>query len=417
MNKTKWYGFRLEREWVKIHSLLIYALSMKNIVLILSIFFPLLSFGQSNVGNTLVDAKMTVIPANSTNTTVAIAQYINTNFKTENDKIRAVFYWTASNISYDVKNMFAVNVDETPQDRVTKALKTKKGICGDYATIFNEIANLVGVKSVIVEGYTKQDGKVATLAHAWCAAKIENKWYLFDPTWGSGYVNNNKYTRKINNGYFKVAPSQMINSHMPFDYLWQFNNYPITNQEFIDGKIQINKTKKSFDFEKEITKYEGLPKIDQLFESAKRIEKNGIKNQLISQAYMYSKMSWNTERENENGAKYNAIIKQYNEAVNELNDFIYYRNNKFKPVLADDEIKSKIQNLIQKLEKCQESLSRIGSIGSENASSVSDLKKSVAHALVQSGTHLEFVNTYLSKSKLVRKTMFSKLSWFGVPLN
>jgi len=390
---------------------------MKNIYLLLFFLFSILSFGQANVGYTLVDAKMAAIPAKAANSTEEIAKYINANFKTENDKIRAVFYWTASNISYDVENMFAVNITETPQDRITKTLKTKKGICGDYAAIFSEIANLVGIKSVVVEGYTKQDGKVATLAHAWSAAKIENKWYLFDPTWGSGYVNNNKYTRKINNGHFKVAPSKMINSHMPFDYLWQFIDYPITNQEFIAGKIQINKTKKNFDFESEITKYEALPKIDQFFESAQRIEKNGIKNQLISQAYTYAKMSWNTERENENGAKYNAIVNQYNEAINELNDFIYYRNNKFKPILSDDEIKAKIQNPIEKFKKCQEFLFRIGSIGSENAASVSALKKSVADALVQAETHLEFVHNYLSKSKLVRKTMFSKVSWFGVPLN
>ena len=390
---------------------------MKNIFLIIYFFFFFLSFGQDNVGYTLVDAKMTAIPATANNSTEAIAKYINANFKTENDKIRAVFYWTASRISYDVENMFAANISETPQDRIVKTLKTKKGICGDYAMVFNEIANFVGIKSVVIEGYTKQDGKVAALAHAWCGAKIENKWYLFDPTWGSGYVNNNKYTRKINNSYFKVAPSKMINSHMPFDYLWQFINYPITNQEFIDGKTQINKTKKDFDFESEITKYEALPEIDQLFESAQRIEKIGIKNQLISQAYTYTKTSWNTARENENGAKYNAIVSQYNEAIHELNDFIYYRNNKFKPNLPDDEIKSKIQNPIQKLKKCQESLFRIGSIGSENTYSVSSLKKSVADALVQSETHLEFVNNYLSKSKLVRKTMFSKVSWFGVPLN
>ena len=390
---------------------------MKNIYLLLFFLFSILSFGQANVGYTLVDAKMSAIPAKVANSTEEIAKYINTNFKSENDKIRAVFYWTASNISYDVENMFAVNITETPQDRITKTLKTKKGICGDYAAIFSEIANLVGIKSVVVEGYTKQDGKVATLAHAWSAAKIENKWYLFDPTWGSGYVNNNKYTRKINNGHFKVAPSKMIYSHMPFDYLWQFIDYPITNQEFIMGKTQINKTKKNFDFETEITKYEALPKIDQFFESAQRIEKNGIKNQLISQAYTYAKMSWNTERENENGAKYNAIVNQYNEAINELNDFIYYRNNKFKPILSDDEIKSKIQNPIEKFKKCQEFLFRIGSMGSENAASVSALKKSVADALVQAETHLEFVNNYLSKSKLVRKTMFSKVSWFGVPLN
>lgn len=390
---------------------------MKNVFLLFTFLFSVLCYGQAKVEYALVDAKITAIPAIFTNSTEAIAKYINSNFKTENDKIRGVFYWTASNISYDIENMFAVNTTETPQDRIAKTLKTKKGICSDYATIFSEIANLVGIKSIVVEGYTKQDGKVATMAHAWCASKIDNKWYLFDPTWGSGYVNDNKYTRKINTIYFKVAPLKMINSHMPFDYLWQFIDYPITNQEFIAGKAQINKAKKNFDFESGITEYEALPKIDQFFESSQRIEKNGIKNQLIFQAYTYAKMSWNTARENENGAKYNAIVNQYNEAINELNDFIYYRNNKFKPNLSDEEIKLKIENPIEKLKKCQETLYKIGSMGSENASSVSALKKSVADALVQSETHLEFVNNYLSKSRLVRKTMFSKVSWFGIPLN
>jgi hypothetical protein len=52
--------------------------------------------------------------------TDAIANYINANFKTETDKIRAVFYWTASNISYDVPGMFDLNVNETVQKKLPK---------------------------------------------------------------------------------------------------------------------------------------------------------------------------------------------------------------------------------------------------------------------------------------------------------
>jgi len=157
--------------------------------------------------------------------------------------------------------------------------------------------------------------------------------------------------------------------------------------------------------------------MDQFFESAERIEKNGLKNQLISQAYTYAKSSWNTKRENENGAKYNVIVIQYNEAINELNDFIYYRNNKFKPILPDDEIKSKIHSPIEKFKKCQEGLYNVSSSSSVDANSISDFKKSITDALIQSETHLEFVNNYLSKSKLVRKTMFSKVTWYGISLN
>lgn len=390
---------------------------MKKIHLLFALFFSILSFGQANVGYALIDAKMSAIPANASASTEEIAKYIIANFKTENDKIRAVFFYTTSNLSYDVANMFTVNSDETPQDRILKALKTKKGICWDYALIYNEIANLVGVKSVVIQGYTKQNGKVDTMAHAWCASKIGNKWYLFDPTWGSGYVNNNKYTPKINNIHYKVDPAKMINSHMPFDYLWQFMNYVITNQEFIIGKTQIDKTKKIFDFESEITKYEALPKMDQYFESAQRIEKNGIKNQLISQAYTYAKSSWNYERETENNTKFNQIVSQYNAAIVELNDFIYYRNNKFKPAISDEELKEKIESPKKKFLNCQELLNNLGKVDSGNLQNVNSMKSGLIGTLKQAEEQEVFVTTYLSKSKLVRKTMFSKVSWFGIPLN
>lgn len=390
---------------------------MKNTFLLFTFLFSILGLCQSNVGYDLIDKKIAAIPIKSTTSTDEIAKYINTNFKTENDKIRAVFFYTTSNLSYDVANMFTVNSDETPQDRILKALKTKKGICWDYALIYNEIANLVGIKSVVIQGYTKQNGKVDTMAHAWCASRIGNKWYLFDPTWGSGYVNNNKYTRKINNIHFKIEPSKMINSHIPFDYLWQFINYPITNQEFIIGKTQIDKTKKIFDFESEITKYESLPKMDQFFESAQRIEKNGLKNQLISQAYTYAKSSWNYERETENNTKFNQIVTLYNTAIVELNDFVYYRNNKFKPTITDEELKQKITSLKNKFLNCQELLNNLGKVDSGNLQNVNSMKSGLTGTLKQAEEQEVFVNNYLSKSKLVRKTMFSKVSWFGIPLN
>jgi transglutaminase-like putative cysteine protease len=73
-----------------------------------------------------------VLPASSTD---AIANYINANFKTETDKIRAVFYWTASNISYDVPGMFDLNVNETVPEKIAKTLKKRKGVCAHYAVV------------------------------------------------------------------------------------------------------------------------------------------------------------------------------------------------------------------------------------------------------------------------------------------
>ena len=390
---------------------------MKNIFLLLFFFFSILSFGQVNSGYAVVDAKMAAIPASSAISTEAIAKYINANFKTETDKIRAAFYWTSSNISYDVANMFAVNLNETVQQKIAKTLKTKRGVCIHYAVVFNELSQKIGIQSYIIEGYTKQNGKVSDLAHAWTAAKIDKKWYVFDPTWGAGYVNNGKYSKKLNNVYFKSEPSIIIGSHIPFDYLWQFSNYPITNGEFYEGKIQINKNRKHFDFEKEIATYNALPEADQLFASAERIEKNGLKNTMILERYEGKKQQLTYLRHNTNIEKLNAVVDDMNQAVVLLNDFIQYRNMKFRPALSDVEISNMIETPREKLAKCQNEIYKIGSVGNENAANVNSIRKSISAALVQAEEHSLFVKNYLSKSKMIRKTMFSKVSWYGVPLN
>ncbi|MEL1239609.1 transglutaminase domain-containing protein [Flavobacterium flavipallidum] len=390
---------------------------MRKLLHSLFLLVSVVCLAQTKPAYSDVDSKMAKIPLELSASTTGIAKFISDNFKTDSDKIRAVFYWTTINISYDVPNMFVPNQLESPQEKIEKTLKTRKGVCIHYAEVFNDISNKIGIKSRIIEGYTKQNGAIATIAHAWCAAKIDNKWLVFDPTWGAGGVQNGKFVRKLNNTFFKAEPSKIIASHMPFDYMWQFLNYPVTNAEFYAGKIQVDKTKKYFDFEKEIDRYEKASETDQLFESAARIEKNGIKNNLILEYYNVKKKQWNAVMQNTNVDKMNAIVAEFNEAVLQLNDFIMYRNNKFKPTFSDEKISQMIQIPREKLTKCQNDIFKISMVGTENASNLMALKNTIADAVVQAEDNAAFVKNYLNKSKLVRKTMFSKVSWFGIPLN
>lgn len=390
---------------------------MRKFVPFIFLFLSVLSVAQTKTVYTDIDNKISKIPVELSNSTTGIAKFITDNFKTDTEKIRAVFYWTATNISYDVTNMLAPNQLETVQEKIENTLKSRKGVCIHYAGVFNDISNKIGIKCRIIEGYTKQNGKVDNLAHAWCAAKIDNKWFVFDPTWGAGVIINGKFIKKLNNAYFKAEPSKIIASHMPFDYLWQFLNYPVTNVEFYGGKTQLDKTKKYFDFEKEIVLYYNILENDQLFESAGRIEKNGLKNAMILEYYNVKKKQWNNLMQNANVEKLNTIVDELNQAVVLLNDFIMYRNKKFKPAFSDEVINKMIQTPREKLRKCQNDIFNLGMVGSENTSNVLSIKKTIAEALVQADEHALFVKDYLSKSKLIRKTMFSKVSWFGLPLN
>jgi len=390
---------------------------MKIKFLFFGFFFSILSFGQVNIEYASIDKKIAAILNNLTTSTDGIAGFINTNFKSDNDKIRAVFYWTASNISYDVKNAFSLNSNQTASEKIEKVLKTKKGVCIHYAEVFNEISNKVGVKSLIIEGYTKQNGKIATLSHAWCAAQIDNKWYIFDPTWGSGGLYNGKFVKKINNYYFKAEPSKIIDSHIPFDFLWQFLNYPITNQEFYEGKVQVDKSKKYFDFDSELKRQDSLSDMERVSESIKRIEANGIKNKMIFDYLTSKRKELDVYNQNKNIERLNSIATEYNQAIVLLNDFINYRNKRFKPSLLDYEILQMIQSPKVAFAKCRKDIITVGFVGVQNESNLRSIKKSINEALTQAEEHELFVKDYLSKSKLVRKTMFTKVSWFGIPLN
>lgn len=389
---------------------------MEKFLFICVLLVSTLSFSQVSNDYTAIDKKILAIPDSLTTSTLKIANYINSKFTKESEKIRAAFFWTTNTISYDVPNMFAPSFMDSSQEKIIKTLKTKKGVCIHYAEVFNDIVNKIGIKCYVVSGYTKQNGKIATISHAWCAVKLDSKWYLFDPTWAAGYVENQKFYKKYNAAFYKVEPTKMILSHMPFDYLWQFLNNPRSNQEFFSGKIDETKSKINFDFSFEIDKYNKMSDEEKAFDCANRIEKNGIINNLILEYYNNRKKEFTRIIQNKNIEKVNQIVADYNQAINLLNDFIMYRNKSFKPIFPDATIKEMIQTPLDKLIKCKNEVYSVGSVGSENSSNFNSIKKSIIEAVDQAQKQSEFVTDYLSKSKGVRKGMFQKVTWFGIPL-
>ena len=378
---------------------------MKNIFILAFLFLTQCSIGQIVTYDT-VDIKMATIPESKTSTALGIANFISSNFKTDAEKIRAVFYWAAANISYDVPNMYQLNYDSS-QLKIANALKLRTGVCIHYAEIFNEIANKVGVKSYIIAGYTKQNDQLATIAHAWNASQIDGKWFLFDATWGAGFLEQNKFTKKLNNAFFMVEPSKMIVSHMPFDYLWQFLNSPITNQEFTSGKPDTDTAKINFDYATEINKYEKLSNSDKAFETAARIEKNGLLNTMIIEHYNYRKKEFTVINQNKSVEKLIEITANFNKSIRDLNDFIFLRNKRFQPVQSDETLKKMMQAVKEKMNTCKDEVNNITNVSAENATNLNSLKKAILDGLAKVTEQDDFLKEYLSKNTLGRKMMFT----------
>jgi hypothetical protein len=382
---------------------------MKKVFLLCGLIFSiLLTNAQVSAPFASVDKIMDKIPERQCKDVDNIASYISENFKTENDKIRAVYYWIASRISYDVAGMYNIDIDETTDDKIKNTLRTRKGICANYALLFKAISNKLGIEAVLIDGYTKQNGAIDSISHAWNAAKINGQWQLFDTTWGAGYVVKRKFVKELKDIYFNTNPAKFITSHMPFDPMWQLLKHTVSNQEFTKEKAVGSKN--VFDFESEIINYNQLSETEQLSSASERIEKNGVNNALIKERLIYVKNQIEY-------LKYNQIVVLYNEGVFDLNAFINFRNHQFQPAVTDEELKKMILAVKEKLVNAQALVTNSGSISRANASNFKSISKGLSDTIKQVEEHEKFVLKYISKSKLFRKTMFSKVSWFGVPLN
>jgi hypothetical protein len=386
----------------------------------LFLLLPFAIYSQKPVVNpyALIDKKASQLPDSLTGTTVGIAGYISKNFQGDNDRARAIFTWIATHIEYDAANMFAINFYETKQDKIDKPLKTRKGICENYAALFSDVCNKAGIRTYIIEGYTKQNGFTDYIPHAWCAAFIDGAWYMFDPTWGSGYISGGKFFKKINNTYYKAYPEVLIKSHMPFDYLWQFLHYPVTSQEFYEGKTQEDKSKPLFSYKDSIEAYEKQGYIDQLKSAAGRIEKNGVKNAMIFDRLQHIKIEIENDRQQKMIDQYNDAVSEYNQALSFLNDFIKYWNKQFTPIKPDNEIQAMIDLVDAKLKSSMTKLDEIKEPNASIASSSGQLIKAMNETVVQVKEQQDWLKVYFSKNKSGRKSMFyqKKPTWFGIPL-
>lgn len=367
-----------------------------------------------------IDALALKLPDSLSGSVDKIAGYVNAHFTTPTEKTRAIFIWIADKIDYDVVNMFALNFYDDPAEDIARPLRTRKGICVNYASLFTALCNEAGIRSLVVQGYTKQRGFVGYIPHAWSAAFVDGSWWLFDPTWGSGYVENNVFVRKLNEAYFKAAPETFIATHMPFDPLWEFLYYPVTTEDFFNGKTALDKTRPYFNYPDSIKAYETEDSVTRETLEANRIEKNGVRNSATADMIRHLRVDVENHQRQAEANRQNRVIdsfniasRTYNDAVHLFNDFINYRNDQFKPARPDAEIQQMLDSAERQFFAAKAELSAI--VLTPADSRIQQPLQQLTAAIAQAEPHLresqEWLTKYLSKGKLGRKGMFYKFSW------
>ena len=285
----------------------------KNIYLLvfLAMLTPSLS-GQDNYHEETDTALLTPVVQE-------LALDLTKNKTKDREKTYAVYAWVAQNIEYDFLGVENVTLGFESSRVISEALEKRKGVCQHYAELFHALAAASGLKSIVVFGYTRQNGKIDKVPHAWNALMIDSAWYLFDPTWGSGYFDGSAYQHAFREKYFMVQPQQMISSHMPFDPLFQFLNNPVSHENFKKGKFIPGE--QPIDFTNEINDYLSLPEEQQVKESMERIQDFGIANTMVRGYYSNLNRRHKVYVANQQVDLHNQAIELFNEVVTQYNQY------------------------------------------------------------------------------------------------
>ncbi|MCF2873335.1 MULTISPECIES: transglutaminase domain-containing protein [unclassified Tenacibaculum] len=211
---------------------------MKKIAFSLCIFFYSLNFFSQDLET--VDKIM--LSYQEPKSIEDLAGRINYDFKTKIEKVRAIYTWMCLNIEYDLPSTKTLKSPEfiyyssehdlkrtkkrMQQKLINDVFKKRKGVCLDYSLLFSQLCNLMEIENELVYGYTKHSintiGYIPTNKnHVWNAVKINNKWLLFDTTYGSGYIYNGVVQKNVDLNFFNAKKEKLRLTHFPAAKKWQ----------------------------------------------------------------------------------------------------------------------------------------------------------------------------------------------------
>jgi hypothetical protein len=329
---------------------------------------------------------MNKLPDSLSNTTSDIAGYVQTNFTNDNKIIRAIYSWVTANIKYDKDSANAINLGVDQDARISVALRRRRGVCENYAAIFNDLCLKSGLTSFVINGYTRQSGFVDKTGHAWCAVQVDGKWSLFDPTWDEGGSSTK---------YFMVSPSEFIESHMPYDPIWQLLNYPVSHRQFNIGNFSQNKNGDYFNYEDSITAYIKMDSLGKFKSSAYRMQKEDWSNPLVKNNQNYIKMNIEMIRQDRDVELYNSSVADLNEATTQYNTFVEYRNKQFTPEKTDIEIQAMLDGIDKILFSALKKLDQVDRSEATFTLGTDPVRNRISRLMERIKEQKEFVKSYL----------------------
>lgn len=318
---------------------------------------------------TSVDTYARNLPKSEARSVSMLAKSLTKNAKTDAEKVRAFYVWIAANISYDFGAYRSGNVPDQSADKI---FMSKKAVCQGYSELFYQLCKLNNIDCAVIAGYSKGFGykpgkKFLQTDHAWNAVKIDNKWYLLDATWGSGYINENSdYVSFFTEEHYLTDPRNFIIKHLPADPMWQLFPAAISIRTFekdstaIKAALQAKPDLETINYLDSLKTWEKLDSVGRLVNSSLRIVRYNPDNSdaWYKLGWFYFQQAWEKmSKLNDPAIQRNKSLARplAQEAIYLQKEALKYLNevNKRDPFYADD-VKQKKDIIAQNMKSLEQ---------------------------------------------------------------
>lgn len=352
------------------------------------------------------------IPEAYTYSVDSLSWYIDAHFDTDSQKAEAIYAWITHNLTYNVYTTFTSRNEVYSEERdLQRTLRSRKGICKQFALLFRTLAENTGIPAFVVSGYNKSNGALLPTPHEWCAAKIDGQWYFYDPTFGMGYVTDNyQFIHRPTMKYCQVTPEKMIRTHMPYDPIWQLLSYPYTYDEFDKSTYNPQASgRKKCHYNDSILAYVRLPRVGQLTSAYQRVRNNGTANPLVDYYLQLTQSNINVYKQRQVYEVYLASMKLYNQSADLHNNFIRLRRQKFKTDKDEATVKGWLDDALHLANRADSLLSNVQEAPPQYESAVRNLQTSARELAEKIGKMQEFADLYYASSPKNRKKLLEEL--------
>ena len=356
-----------------------------------------------------VDAAILSIPDEYTKKVDTFAEYINRKFKGDEAKMRAIYVWMTHRMAYNVFTTFTSRNEVYSEEKeVQETLSTRKGVCRQFALLFKTLAGKVGIKAYLIDGYGKSGNVVLPEVHEWCVAQVNGEWYFFDPTYDTGYIEDYRFVSAPDDVYFKQLPERFIQTHMPFDPLWQFLKRPYSYSEFEKGVLESGRNVPFFCWQDSLKVYDRQSWVEQLEAARSRILANGKGNDLVDYFLQLNQANTQVGKDSEAIDVYAAATDLQTRAVDSINVFIRYRKAGFRPRKAEAQVRRMIEVSEELTLRADSLINSVHTISSQYKQALLNLRESIMDLAMQIYKHKLFLERYYATKPSLRGNLLRR---------